>query len=116
MLTLHIAPVFKARGIDKPFSFMVKNGMTPHSAHKLLSGTLRVIRLDHVEFLCRILVCEPNDLLYWSPSGQEKLPASHPLTQLKQAGFDTNWKETLASVPLHQLKEITSNMVKQSGE
>lgn len=116
MLILNIAPIFKARGIDKPYTFMVKNGLPSYTAHHLLSGGPRAIRFDHIEFLCRILLCEPNDLFYWRPKEGEKLPPTHPLHKLSQPLLPADWQETLAAMPLQQLKEITTNMVKQSGK
>jgi DNA-binding Xre family transcriptional regulator len=67
MLSLNLIPIFKARAIEKPYSFLVKAGLSPHSATNILNNKTHVFRLDHIELLCRVLVCEPNDLLVWNP-------------------------------------------------
>ena len=63
MLSLNLIPIFKARAIEKPYSFLVKAGLSPHSATNILNNKTHVFRLDHIELLCRVLICEPNDLL-----------------------------------------------------
>jgi len=113
MLSLNLMPIFNARGIERPFSFLVKKGFSTHAAHNLLSGSLRSFRLDHIERLCSILVCDPNDLLHWTPQKDENYPADHPLFKLNQLPDNGNIKQTLATMPYKQLKEITLQI---SGE
>jgi DNA-binding Xre family transcriptional regulator len=78
MLTLNLAPIFKTRGIERPHAFLVKAGIHSSIASKILSTGTRVFRLDHIELLCSILVCEPNDLLSRTPDRGEMHPPSHP--------------------------------------
>ncbi|MGG9970760.1 helix-turn-helix domain-containing protein [Ferruginibacter sp. SUN002] len=115
MLTLNLAPIFKARGIDRPYSTLVKAGISRMSAGKILNGTTRVFRLDHIEIICTILHCEPNDLLQWTPSGQTN-STTHPLNNLKQTSISSNLKQTLATIPLKQLKEFDNIIAKQTEE
>ena len=61
MLSYNILPIFKARGIDKPFSFLIKAGISPTVAHKIVDNQTRVLRLDHIEIICQHLHCTPND-------------------------------------------------------
>ena len=110
MLSLHLMPIFNARGIERPFSFMVKSGFTPHAAHILLNGGPRSFRLDHIEHLCRILICEPNDLVVYTPEKAHPLLPDHPLNNLKATESIKAVNETLATVPLKQLKEITKQI------
>lgn len=107
MLYLNIKPIFKARGIDKPYTFLIKAGMSSHSAHNILNSTPRIFRLDHIELLCRILVCDPNDLLGWQPDKDQQYAINHPLFTLIQTEASTNIKETLSTIPFKQLKEAT---------
>jgi DNA-binding Xre family transcriptional regulator len=106
MLTLHLTPIFKARGIKKPYSFLVKAGLSPHSANYIAYGKGRVFRLDHIELLCKLLVCEPNDLLAWKPNKNELIAKDHPLTKLKQEPIDDSWQQTLNKMSYKQLKEV----------
>jgi DNA-binding Xre family transcriptional regulator len=111
MLSLKLGPIFKARGIDKPYSFLVKAGLSPHSATSILNNSPRVFRLDHVELLCSILFCEPNDLLLWTPEKGHTYSEDFPLSKLKLSDTDNNWKETFATIPFKKLKEITKTML-----
>ena len=117
MLTLNLTPIFKARGIDKPYSFLVKAGLTAHSATNILNSQTRIFRLDHVELLCKVLVCEPNDLLLWTPNSGEKFEPNFPLSKLIQVETGlNNWKETLATMPFKELKEVTKAIITKQTE
>ncbi|MES2566602.1 MAG: helix-turn-helix transcriptional regulator [Bacteroidota bacterium] len=63
MLTLNLQPVFKARGIDKPYSFLVSAGFPSYTAHNLLNAKTVSFRLSYIDKLCAILNCTPNELL-----------------------------------------------------
>ena len=114
MLTLNLTPIFKARGIEKPYSFLVKAGLSPHSANSAINSKTRVFRLDHIELLCRILVCEPNDLLAWIPEKGQNYSKDHPLLKLKQEITDNNWQQILAAMPFKELKEVTKDFINKN--
>lgn len=114
MLSFNLAPIFKARGIAKPYAFLVKAGISPHSANLILSSSTRSMRLDHLEVLCRTLVCEPNDLLLFTPNSDKPLTPDHPLNNLKQTETVKDIRETLASIPFKQLKEISKKINDQT--
>jgi DNA-binding Xre family transcriptional regulator len=111
MLSINLTPIFKARGIERPYSFLVNSGFNAHTAHSLLAGTTRAFKLDHVELLCKSLICEPNDLLAFTPNKNEVYLPEHPLLKLKQEE-DTNWTQTLATLPFKQLKQISQQIKK----
>lgn len=112
MLSLNLKPIFKARGIERPFSFMVKAGISPASANAILDGSIRTFRLDHIELLCKILICEPNDLLLWAPNKDQQYSNDHPLFNLQQQDSFKDLKQTMATIPYKQLKEITKQINK----
>lgn len=111
MLTLNLKPIFQARGIQKPYTFLVKAGLSPASATNIINNKIRTFRLDHIELLCRILVCEPSDLLLFKPDKNQNYLPNHPLLKLQQQITDNNWQQTLANLPLKQLKEVTQNII-----
>lgn len=111
MLSLNLAPIFKARGIDKPYSFLVKNGFTPFTATNIINNNSRVFRLDHIEMLCNILVCEPNDLLLFTPDKDKQYAPNNPLLKLSIDDSNSNWPATLATMPFKELKEATKNLI-----
>jgi len=108
MLSLDLVPIFKARGIERPYTFLVKAGLSPHSATSIINSQSRVFRLDHVELLCSLLHCTPNDILIWLPDKNKKIPDNHPLTNLRKKKFDSDWVETLKTIPIDKLNEIAS--------
>lgn len=107
MLTLNLQPIFKARAIDKPFSYLVKAGLTHNTAHQLINNKLTSIRYSHIELLCRLLTCEPSDLFRYTPDTTNPLSPNHPLLNLKQEDESTTLQETFATMPFRQLKEVT---------
>lgn len=68
------------------------------------------MRLDHVELLCKVLVCEPGDLLLWVPGNGDNLSENHPLNKLKQGEMVGDLKETIAKMPYRDLKEVTKSI------
>ena len=117
MLSLNLRPIFSTRGIEKPYSFLVKNGFTPHAANNLLNSKTRVFRLDHIELLCEVLLCEPNDLLLWKPSSEKIIAPNNPLNRLLINDNDkTDLKNALFNLPYKQLKEISSKLTKEIND
>ena len=113
MLSLNLTPIFSLRGIEKPYTFLVKAGLSPHSATSILNNKTRIFRLDHVELLCDILVCEPNDLLLWSPDQGKQYSENNPLSKLKQQPTDVSWQETLSQMSFKELREVTKTIVEK---
>ena len=111
MLILNLRPIFEARHIERPYTFLVKAGFTSITAHNLLNNKSSSIRFDHIERLCRILICEPSDLFVYYPSKNEHLPTDHPLTTLRQLESDITIHETLSHLPYRKLKEMTKNIL-----
>lgn len=114
MLTLNLNQIFRARGIERPYTFLVKAGLTPHTANVLLNSKTKVFRLDHIEKLCLVLKCEPNDLLVWYPNKNELIADDHPLTKLKHGESPTiDLKKTLLNMPYSELKSLSSKLTEE---
>lgn len=112
MLNLNLKPIFQARGIERPYTYLVKAGISRATAHNILNSKTRIFRLDHIELLCRVLICEPNDLIAYTPDPDTPLQDTHPLNNLIQD--DTSKpgiKESFANIPYKELKEITKQLV-----
>ena len=110
MLPLNLTPIFKARGIEKPYTFLVKAGLSPHSAYVILNSTSRVFRLDHIELLCDVLNCEPNDLLMWTPKKGQKVNDNYPLKNLQQNENNESALEVLRKLTYKELRQKTKDM------
>lgn len=115
MITLHLAPIFKARGIERPFNFLIKAGLPRHSAHRILNNKISVLRFDHLELLCRILICDPHDLLLFTPEKGQQYANNHPLFKLKEKEPTGNLHEVIATMPYAQLKEVAKSIVIKSS-
>ena len=116
MLTFDLRPVFKQRAIEKPYTFLVKAGISPQSASKILNSQTRVFRLDHVEIICSKLNCTPNDLTSWTPNNEVNLPETHSLNKLKRDEKSFQLQDTLKTMSLEQLNEIATFINKQRTE
>ena len=111
MLAYNLTPIFKVRGIENPHSFLVKNGFSSHTAHNISTHQTRIFRLDHVERLCKILICEPNDLLMWIPDKNEPIAENHPLQKLTIKQSDLSIHEELNMISYKELKEISQKII-----
>lgn len=108
MLSFNLKPVFKARGIDRPFTFLYKAGFSRNTAHNLLNSKSVTFHLKHIERLCAALNCTPNDVLLWEPDANVHLPEDHPLNELKDTNPDYNWQDTIKTLPLEKLEQLVS--------
>ena len=94
------------RGIKNPYTLLVKAGISSHSASDLLKSNVRGMRLDHLEKVCILLNCTPNDLLVWKKDTDTSLSEKHALNTLRHEGEDDNLYETLGNIPFSELKNI----------
>ena len=113
MLYFNLAPIFKARQIDKPYTFLVKAGISPNTASRIVGNQMDSIRLSHIDLLCRILYCQPNDILAYRTNPSTPLPEKHPLLALIPTAEIEDWSQHIRTLPLEKLKEI-SKIIKEA--
>ena len=106
MLYFNLEAVMKARLIERPYSFLVKAGISPHSTATLLNAQIRSLHLDPIEIVCELLHCEPNDLIVFKPNSAQRLQKNHPLNKLILKEEDVDWQEAIKTVPINKLKEM----------
>ena len=106
MLKFEASRGFHLRGIDNPVSFMVKNGINRSTASNLYRGKVEFVRLEHLDKLCTLLRCTPNDLLSWTPDAKGVLDEDHPLTALKRDRPARNLAEIASKLPLEKLDRL----------
>ena len=104
----NLEELLKARGIIKPFAFLIKAGIPAFTATQMVNGTLKAIKLEYMELLCRLLYCTPNDMFFWVP-GNAVLPETHPLTKLKSSIELHQLSEAIKTLPLDELKRLVAN-------
>lgn len=103
---MNIQRVMNARGITTYYKFLVKNGFTPATATKLVNGKIEYFKFDHVEKLCTLLNCTPNDLIEWTPNEKSEDKPGHPLQAIRKKGHNVNLTEILKTLPMDKLKEV----------
>ncbi len=113
MLTFNFARIFKARGIEKPFSYLVNAGYSDNFATRVANSKMEKMNLKDVEKLCVMLQCTPNDLLEWIPNAKEANAEKHPLATLRRKGSSTQLKQMLKTAPLDRLNEIENLIIKE---
>ena len=116
MIYLHLQPIFAARGIDKPFSFLIKSGFTYPTAHNLLNNKLSSLKLSYIEKLCDALVCEPNDLFLWKPDNNKIYPENYPLKILSDRDSSEEFRQTIQSIPYKDLLLASKNFNKNKRD
>ncbi len=107
MLEFSIEKVCKARGIEKPYKFLIKNGFLPATATKLSKGDVEYLRLEYIETICSLLNCTPNDLFEWTPQSKADDIEDHPLNAIRKSE-KIDLIQTIKSLPMNKLKEIES--------
>lgn len=106
MLKYNFERVFKAKGIDKPFTFLRKAGFSDNFATKVKNSRVNRLSLDLLERLCVSIVCTPNDFMEWVPDKDQQINENHPLNELKRTDKILDLTRTLNSLPLSKLEEV----------
>lgn len=107
MLTFNPRRMMAMRGIDRMFNFLNKNGFIRSTASYLVSGKPSHIKIGHIEKICRLLNCTPNDLFEWKTGAGDDLPAEHALKSLiKEDLKQINLRAMLKDIPVEKLPEI----------
>lgn len=112
MITFNFGRLFKARGIERPFTYLVKAGYSDNFATRVVNSNINKMNLRDVEKLCELLLCTPNDLLEWIPTAKNDKVETHPLVSLRRTGTISQLNQLLNAVPLNQLGAIEA-MIKQ---
>ncbi len=106
MLQLNLSRIFKARGIEHPYRFLAQNGFVSFTAHKYKNGKVEHMRLDHIERLCILLNCTPNDVFEWTPNDLLDDRPDHPLQQIRRREKKIQISKLLGKLPLSKLEEV----------
>jgi DNA-binding Xre family transcriptional regulator len=113
MLTFNFTRIFKSRGIDKPFSYLVKLGYSDNFATRIVNNRIERLNLKDIEKLCEHFQCTPNDLLEWIPSNQDLNNETHPLISIKRSNKVVELTKILNSIPLDKLNDIETMINKE---
>ncbi len=106
MIRYNFDRVFKARGIERPFTFLKRSGFSENFATKVNNNNVTVLRLKEMEKLCIILRCTPNDFMEWTPNSDVEVGTDHPIYTIRKSNKVVDITKILNSVPLNKLDEI----------
>ena len=106
MLRYNFDRIFKARGITRPFTYLMQSGFSDNIATKLKNNRAKRLDLETVERLCLLFKCTPNDLMEWIPDKDFENDGEHPLNAIRQSNKELDIARTLSSIPLARLEEI----------
>src|SRR5687768_10427263 len=106
MLLLNIQRILKARGIENAYTFLVKSGFVPFTAHKYKNSKVEHIRLDHIERLCILLNCTPNELFEWMPNDLMDDKPNHPLQKIRRRDKRIELHRMIANIPVDKFEEV----------
>lgn len=94
------------RGIRRQFSYLVEKGFIGSTAHRFINGEVRQIRLDHLEQLCLLLNCSPNDLFGWKADKNMSIAENHPLQTLSKTKKVLPINDLVKEIPIDKLHKI----------
>ena len=83
MIVLNIYNLCRLRGIAHPHKALYNAGISKKVAHEYLSGKKKTIVIAHIEILCVLLNCQPNNLFTWQPANKEEDLPNHPLQAVR---------------------------------
>ncbi len=104
MIEFNIRALFKLRGINEPLVAMRKLGIGQNIASKFLTGKKDYILKDHIEKLCRLLRCTPNDLFVWTPDNDAEDFAENPLQKIRKTDLP-ELDKYISNLSVEELKE-----------
>jgi len=116
MIKFNFNRVFRARGIDKPFSYLVSMGYTPNYSTRIVNNRIKNLNIQDIEKLCTLLQCTPNDFLEWIPDAKDAGNDKHPLIPLQRSNKVIQLTQMLNSIPLDKLTEIESIINKEISQ
>jgi len=108
MLYFNVKRLLDLRGIDRPYTFLVKNGFVSQTATNIINNQIARITPAQMETLCLLLNCTPNDLLDWRPSANAVVPENHPLRTLTKEKTPPPISEMVKDLPVEKLSRLES--------
>ncbi|MBI9060825.1 MAG: helix-turn-helix transcriptional regulator [Marinilabiliaceae bacterium] len=106
MLRYNFERILKAKGIERPYTYLMKNGFTDRIATRVNQNNVKRVDLSTVERLCLLFKCTPNDLMEWIPETTYQEDSSQPLNGLRRTDQVIDIIKALNDAPLDKLSDI----------
>ena len=97
-----------SKGISNPHAFLVKNGINPTTATKILSSRCKNLKVEQIELLCWHISCTPNELFEWEPDSKYVDHPGHPLQAVRLPKIETNLPKLLKKLSKDQIIELST--------
>jgi hypothetical protein len=113
MLHLDIVRVLELREIQDPLRFLVKAGFNYHTANRLIKNQITKLSKEHLEQLCLLLMCTPDDFYNWTPDKSVRNATKQPLYKLsgrKRVGSIMPQIHALSQDKLHELRKYIDKL------
>jgi DNA-binding Xre family transcriptional regulator len=116
MITLDLSRLMETKGIQNPLQFLIQAGFTYHTAGRLIRN--QIIKLDykHLEKLCLIFNCTPNDLLSWTPPASLKGSDKLALSKLAGRKRKGSLVSKLIQLPEDKIDQLNQMLDKLASE
>ena len=94
------------RGIKFTPIYLMDNGFSRTTANLLMKYNIASVKFKHLEKLCRLFYCSPNDLLSWAQAkGDAPIADNHPLQTLRRERV-TELSGLIEELPLEKMNEV----------
>lgn len=112
MLIYNPKRMFAMREIEKPHQALIKAGISATTATKLLGGYNVRLTIEHLQKMCEILNCTPNDLFEWRDNKDSSIQENHALVSLKREPVPPSLTELMREIPVEKLQEVKNMLLK----
>jgi len=118
MLHYKLKALLYSKGILYPNAWLKKNcNFSSTKATNLLSGKQISISRKDLSYICGVLECTPNDLLYWKDTPTISLGENHPIRkELTPPPRIQDWKKLLRNISPEKAAELYAMAVKELGD
>lgn len=106
MLKWNFTRMCKMRGIEKPYSFFIKLGISHTVASNMATNKTDKILLRHLNTVCIALNCTPDDLMEWIPGSKAQDKPNTALFTLKPDTKSDDAAALLRALPASKLEEL----------
>jgi DNA-binding Xre family transcriptional regulator len=116
MLKYNLERLFRLRGISKPIPYLMKFGFTRAVSSGLVNNHLKAMPTKHIEKLCLVFQCTPNDLLEWTPNEGVNYE-NQPIMQLGIKNLPAlDLREIGEEIPYDKLASFTEKIAELKKE
>lgn len=112
MLQINLNILMRKRNIRNPRQFLIRRAGINHvMATKILKNEVELLRMSHLEAICRELRCTPNEVFDWKPQAHETpLPEHHPLLKLSGKEAEAAFLAKLGNMSSDELREAMKKL------